>query len=59
MRGQFCRYEANVSPRDNIDCAGRLGAIELAGSPADFKKLVAEEVEKWGKVIIAANVKPE
>ena len=27
-----------------------LGAILLAGSPADFKKHVAAEVEKWGKV---------
>ena len=36
-----------------------LGAIALAGSPADFKKHVAEEVEKWGRVIRAANIKPE
>ena len=36
-----------------------LGAIVLAGSPADFKKHIAEEVEKWGKVIRAANIKPE
>jgi len=31
----------------------------LAGSPADFGKLIAEETEKWGKVIRAANIKPE
>jgi tripartite-type tricarboxylate transporter receptor subunit TctC len=36
-----------------------LGAIVLAGSPADFKKHIAEEIEKWGKVIRAANIKPE
>jgi hypothetical protein len=29
------------------------------GSPADFGKLIAEETEKWGKVIRAANIKPE
>jgi tripartite-type tricarboxylate transporter receptor subunit TctC len=31
----------------------------LAGSPADFGKLIAEETEKWDKVIRAANIKPE
>jgi hypothetical protein len=31
----------------------------LALSPADFGKLLADETEKWGKVIRAANVKPE
>jgi len=36
-----------------------LGGMVLAGSPADFGKLVADETEKWGKVIRAANIKPE
>ncbi len=36
-----------------------LGATELAGSPADFGKLIAGETEKWGKVIHAANIKAE
>jgi tripartite-type tricarboxylate transporter receptor subunit TctC len=31
----------------------------LVGSPADFGKLIAEETEKWGKVIHAANIKGE
>jgi hypothetical protein len=31
----------------------------LAGSPAEFGKLVADETEKWGKVIRATNIKPE
>jgi tripartite-type tricarboxylate transporter receptor subunit TctC len=35
------------------------GAAALAGSPADFGKLISEEAEKWGKVIRAANIKPE
>jgi len=30
---------------------GELGAILLPGSPADFGKLLAEETEKWGKVV--------
>jgi tripartite-type tricarboxylate transporter receptor subunit TctC len=36
-----------------------LGGTVLAGSPADFAKFIAEEIEKWGKVIRAANIKAE
>jgi tripartite-type tricarboxylate transporter receptor subunit TctC len=36
-----------------------LGATVLAGSPADFGRIIAEETEKWGKVIRAANIKVE
>jgi tripartite-type tricarboxylate transporter receptor subunit TctC len=36
-----------------------LGGTVLVGSPADFGKLIADETEKWGKVIRAANIKPE
>src|SRR5262249_19360901 len=36
-----------------------LGGTALAGSPADFGKLIADETEKWGKVIRAVNIKPE
>ena len=36
-----------------------LGGTALAGSPADFAKLIVDETEKWGKVIRAANIKPE
>ena len=35
------------------------GATALAGSPADFAKFIADETEKWGKVIPAANIKAE
>jgi hypothetical protein len=34
-------------------------ATGLALSPADFGKFIADENEKWGKVIRAANIKPE
>jgi hypothetical protein len=30
-----------------------------ASSPADFRKFIAAETEKWAKVIRAANIKPE
>jgi len=36
-----------------------LGEAALAGSPAEFGKLITEEAEKWGKVVRAANIKPE
>jgi tripartite-type tricarboxylate transporter receptor subunit TctC len=36
-----------------------LGATVLAGSSADFGNLIAEETEKWGKVIRTANIKPD
>lgn len=36
-----------------------LGASTLAGTAVDFGRLIADETEKWGKVIRAANVKPD
>jgi tripartite-type tricarboxylate transporter receptor subunit TctC len=36
-----------------------LGGAVLPGSPADFGKLLADETEKWAKVIRSANIKPE
>jgi tripartite-type tricarboxylate transporter receptor subunit TctC len=35
------------------------GGTPLVVSPADFGRLIAEETEKWGKVIWAANIKAE
>jgi tripartite-type tricarboxylate transporter receptor subunit TctC len=36
-----------------------LGNTELPGSPADFGRLIAEETDKWAKVIKFANIRPE
>jgi len=36
-----------------------LGGTPMPMMPADFAKLIAEETEKWGKVIRAANIKAE
>jgi len=36
-----------------------LGGTPLLGSPADFGKLIADETEKWGKVIQALNIKAD
>jgi tripartite-type tricarboxylate transporter receptor subunit TctC len=36
-----------------------LGGTVLAGSPADFGKLIAEETEKWGKVVKFSGAKAD
>jgi tripartite-type tricarboxylate transporter receptor subunit TctC len=36
-----------------------LGNTVLSGSPGDFGKLIADETEKWAKVIKFANIKPD
>jgi tripartite-type tricarboxylate transporter receptor subunit TctC len=36
-----------------------LGGTVLGGSPAEFAKHIADETEKWAKVIRAANIKAE
>jgi tripartite-type tricarboxylate transporter receptor subunit TctC len=36
-----------------------LGGEPLPGTPGDFGKLIAEETEKWAKVVAAAGLKPE
>jgi tripartite-type tricarboxylate transporter receptor subunit TctC len=53
--------EINVGladPKMKARLAG-LGSSVLSGSPAEFGKLIAEETEKWAKVIRAANIKVE
>jgi tripartite-type tricarboxylate transporter receptor subunit TctC len=35
------------------------GATMLTGSPAEFGKLIAQEAEKWGKVVKFAGIKLE
>ena len=47
-----------VDPRLKARLAD-LGGIALAGSPADFGKLIADETEKWAKVIKFAGIKAE
>jgi tripartite-type tricarboxylate transporter receptor subunit TctC len=47
-----------ADPRLRARLADLSGTV-LAGSPADFGKLIADETEKWGKVIKFAGIKPE
>jgi tripartite-type tricarboxylate transporter receptor subunit TctC len=49
---------AVTDPRIKAQIAN-LGGTVLPGSPADFGKLLADETEKWGKVVKFAGIKPE
>jgi tripartite-type tricarboxylate transporter receptor subunit TctC len=53
--------EINASLADPIMKArlADLGGTPLPGSPAEFGTLIADETEKWGKVVRAANIKAE
>jgi tripartite-type tricarboxylate transporter receptor subunit TctC len=41
---------ANLGDRDGFP---------MPMTPAEFGKLIADEIEKWGKVIRTANIKPD
>jgi hypothetical protein len=36
-----------------------MGGAVITGTPADFGKLIADETEKWAKVVKFASIKPE
>jgi hypothetical protein len=36
-----------------------LGGTVMTGPPADFSRLIADETEKWGKVIKSAHIKAD
>jgi tripartite-type tricarboxylate transporter receptor subunit TctC len=53
--------KVNISiadPKFEARLANMAGTV-LSGSPADFGKLIADETEKWGKVVRAANIKAQ
>jgi tripartite-type tricarboxylate transporter receptor subunit TctC len=49
---------ALADPKLKVTLA-ELGSSAVGGPPAEYGRLLAEEAEKWGKVIRAANIKPE
>ena len=51
--------EVNVSIEDPKLQArlANLGGATLGGSPVDFARLISDEVKKWSRVILAANIK--
>ena len=48
-----------ADPKFKVRLADLGGGTVLTGSPADLGKLIADETEKWAKVIRAANIKPD
>jgi tripartite-type tricarboxylate transporter receptor subunit TctC len=50
--------EVNAALADPKFRAQLLDGMVLGGSPADFGKQLADETEKWAKVIRTANIKP-
>lgn len=52
--------EINAALGDDVTKAriASMGVSALGGSPADFAKLLAEETEKWAKVVQFAGLKP-
>ena len=36
-----------------------VGSAVIAGTPADFGKLIGEETEKWAKVLRFAGIRPQ
>jgi tripartite-type tricarboxylate transporter receptor subunit TctC len=49
---------ALIDPRFKARLAN-LDAMVLGGSPAEFGKLIADETEKWSRVIKLANIRPD
>ena len=49
---------AVADPKINARFAA-FGGTAFTLTPAEFGKLLADETEKWGKVIRAGNIKPE
>jgi tripartite-type tricarboxylate transporter receptor subunit TctC len=49
---------AGLATREIIERFAALGGSPLVLAPAAFGKFLADETEKWGKVVRAANIKP-
>ena len=53
------RRSTSFSPRRDIkEKFAKIGGASLGGSADDYGKFIASEIDKWGKVIKAANIKP-
>jgi tripartite-type tricarboxylate transporter receptor subunit TctC len=49
---------AFADPRMKARLADTGGDV-LAGSPAEFRKVIAEEIARWAKVVGASGTKPD
>jgi tripartite-type tricarboxylate transporter receptor subunit TctC len=50
---------ASLADHKFAERLAELGGVPLVMTPGEYKKLLADEIEKWGKVIRTANIKPD
>jgi len=50
---------AGLADRATMARLAQEGGLAMPGTPDDFARLIADEIEKWAKVIRAANIKAE
>ena len=53
------QINAGLAAPEIKDRIADMGGMALTGSPADFGKLIAEETDKWGKLIREAGIKAQ
>ena len=51
--------ESYIARRKFLATLGGAAAWPLLGSPADFGRLIADETEKWGKVVKFVGIKAD
>jgi tripartite-type tricarboxylate transporter receptor subunit TctC len=51
--------DASLADNKIVARFAEIGSVPKSMTPADFGKFIAEDTEKWGTVIRAANIKPE
>jgi tripartite-type tricarboxylate transporter receptor subunit TctC len=56
LNNEICARLANPKLKARL---ADLGGTVLAGSPADFGKLIVDETEKWAKVVKFSGAKPD
>ena len=52
-------FAAAMRDPEIVERVGQLGYLPIAGGPADYAANLRSEIEKWGKVVKAANIKAE
>jgi len=52
-------FAAAMRDPEIVERVGQLGYLQIAGGPADYAANLRSEIEKWGKVVKAANIKAE